>query len=75
MGGPAKLVTAPNGAITNAEALKKLPEIMYLEPTAQEVAERVWCIGGYLVANTTVIEGEDVLIVYDAGDTSEWAAD
>jgi hypothetical protein len=33
MGGPAKLVTAPNGAITNAEALKKLPEIMYLEPT------------------------------------------
>lgn len=25
MGGPAELVTAPNGAITNAEALKKLP--------------------------------------------------
>jgi alkyl sulfatase BDS1-like metallo-beta-lactamase superfamily hydrolase len=39
------------------------------------VAEGVWCIGGYLVDNTTVIEGEDVLIVYDAGDTSEWAAD
>jgi hypothetical protein len=59
MGGPAELVTAPNGAITNAEALKKLPEIMYLEPTTQEVAQGIWCIGGYSVANTTVIEAED----------------
>jgi alkyl sulfatase BDS1-like metallo-beta-lactamase superfamily hydrolase len=73
MGGPAELVTAPNGAITNAEALKKLPEIMYLEPTTQEVAQGIWCIGGYSVANTTVIEAEDGLIVYDTGDNKEEA--
>lgn len=73
MGGPAELVTAPNGAITNAEALKKLPAIMYLEPTTQEVADGVWCIGGYSVANTTVIEAEDGLIVYDTGDNKEEA--
>lgn len=73
MGGPAKLVTAPNGAITNAEALEKLPKIMYLEPTTQKVAEGVWCIGGYSVANTSVIEAEDGLIVYDTGDNSEEA--
>jgi alkyl sulfatase BDS1-like metallo-beta-lactamase superfamily hydrolase len=73
MGGPAELVTAPNGAITNAETLKKLPEIMYLEPTTQEVAEGVWCIGGYSVANTSVIEAEDGLIVYDTGDNDEEA--
>ena len=73
MGGPAKLVTAPNGAITNAEAPKKLPEIMYLEPTTQEVAEGVWCIGGYSVANTSVIEAQDGLIVYDTGDNKEEA--
>jgi hypothetical protein len=73
MGGPAELVTAPNGAITNAEALKKLPEIMYLKPTTEKVAEGVWCIGGYSVANTTVIEAEDGLIVYDTGDNDEEA--
>lgn len=73
MGGPAELVTAPNGAITNAEALEKLPRIMYLEPTTQKVAEGVWCIGGYSVANTSVIEAEDGLIVYDTGDNKEEA--
>jgi alkyl sulfatase BDS1-like metallo-beta-lactamase superfamily hydrolase len=73
MGGPAELVTAPNGAITTAETLKKLPAIMYLEPTTQEVAEGVWCIGGYSVANTSVIEAEDGLIVYDTGDNKEEA--
>jgi len=67
------MVTAPNGAITNAEALKKLPEIMYLEPTTQKVAEGAWCIGGYSVANISVIEAEDGLIVYDTGDNSEEA--
>ena len=73
MGGPAKLVTAPNGAITSAEALEKLPKIMYLEPTTEKVAEGVWCIGGFSVANTSVIEAEDGLIVYDTGDNSEEA--
>lgn len=73
MGGPAELVTALNGAITNAEALQKAAKIMYLEPTIDEVAEGVWVIGGYSAANTTVIEAEDGLIVYDTGDNNEEA--
>ena len=52
MGGPAKLVTAPNGAITNAKALKKLPKIMYLEPTTEKVAEDVMVIGHPTVNDT-----------------------
>ncbi len=73
MGGPAELVTAPNGAIVNAEVPAVSPRIMYLEPTTDKVADRVWCIGGYSIANTTVIEAEDGLIVYDTGDTREEA--
>jgi linear primary-alkylsulfatase len=73
MGGPAELVTAPNGAIVNAEVLEMTPKIMYLEPTTEKVADGVWCIGGYSAANTTVIEAEDGLIVYDTGDNNEEA--
>ena len=73
MGGPAELVTAPNGAIANAEVLEATPKIMYLEPTIDKVAEGVWSIGGYSAANTTVIEAEDGLIVYDTGDNNEEA--
>ena len=71
MGGEVELVTAPNGAIINIEALNTLPKITYLEPTTEKLADGVWCIGGYSLANTTVIEGKDGLIVYDAGDTKE----
>jgi len=70
MGGPAELVTAPNGAIVNAEMLEVTPKVMYLEPTTEKVADGVWCIGGYSLANTTVIEAEDGLIVYDTGDNN-----
>ncbi len=73
MGGPVELATAPNGAIVNAEVLAVSPRIMYLEPTTDKVADGVWCIGGYSIANTTVIEAEEGLIVYDTGDTREEA--
>jgi len=73
MGGPAELVTAPNGAQVLAEVLETTPKILYLEPTTVKVADGVWCIGGYSLANTTVIEGDDGLIVYDTGDTREEA--
>jgi alkyl sulfatase BDS1-like metallo-beta-lactamase superfamily hydrolase len=73
MGGEVELVTAPNGAIVNAEVLKISPLITYLEPTIDKVAEGVWCIGGYSLANCTVIETEDGLIIYDTGDTKEEA--
>lgn len=73
MGGPAELVTAPNGAIANAEILEATPQIMYLEPTTDEVAEGSGAWGGYSAANTTVIEAEDGLIVYDTGDNNDEA--
>ncbi len=66
-------MTAPNGAIVNAGMLEVTPKIMYLEPTTEKVADGVWSIGGYSIANTTVIEAEDGLIVYDTGDNNEEA--
>ena len=71
MGGEVNLVEAPNGAITRAEVLETASEILYIEPTTEKLAEGVWSIGGYSLANTTVIEAEDGLIVYDTGDTKE----
>ncbi len=71
MGGEVSLKKAPNGALVNAEVLQVSPKIMYLKPTIDKVADGVWCIGGYSLANTSVIEGKDGLIVYDTGDTRE----
>ena len=71
MGGDVTFEKAPNGALVNAKVLKVSPNIMYLEPTIDKVADGVWCIGGYSLGNTTVIEGKDGLIVYDTGDTRE----
>ncbi len=71
MGGEVKLAEAPNGAIVNASALAVMPEIVYTEPTTEKLAEGVWCFGGISLANTTVIEARDGLIVYDTGDTKE----
>ena len=73
MGGDVKLTEAPNGAIIREEVLTTADRILYLEPTIEKLTEGVWVIGGYSLANTTVIEGEDGLIVYDAGDTKEEA--
>lgn len=73
MGGKVKLIKAPNGAIVREEVLTTAAKILYTEPTTEKLAEGVWCIGGYSLANTTVIEAEDGLIVYDTGDTIEEA--
>jgi len=73
MGGKVELVTAPNGAIVNSEVLNTAPKISYLEPTTEKLTDGVWCIGGYSLANTTVIEGDEGLIVYDTGDNIEEA--
>ncbi|MGW8265427.1 MAG: alkyl sulfatase dimerization domain-containing protein [Longimicrobiales bacterium] len=73
MGGAVDLVEAPNGALVNAEILSVNSQILYLEPTVEEVTDGVWCIGGYSLANSTVIETDEGLIVYDTGDTREEA--
>jgi len=74
MGGEVNLIEAPNGAMARAEVLETASKILYMEPTTEKLAEGVWCIGGYSLANTTVIEAEDGLIVYDTGDTKEEGA-
>jgi len=73
MGGDVKLTEAPNGAVDREEVLKTCAQIVYLEPTTEKLADGVWVIGGYSLANTTVIEADDGLIVYDTGDTKEEA--
>jgi len=73
MGGDVKLTKAPNGAVVREDVLAIGPQIAYTEPTIDKVADGVWCIGGYSLANATVIEGDDGLIVYDTGDTREEA--
>jgi len=73
MGGKVNLTEAPNGAVVRGEVLETAAKILYLEPTTEKLADGVWCIGGYSVANITVIEAEDGLIVYDTGDTKEEA--
>jgi alkyl sulfatase BDS1-like metallo-beta-lactamase superfamily hydrolase len=73
MGGEVSLQEAPNGALVNAEVLETSPKILYLEPTTDEVADGVWVIGGYSLANVTVIETADGLIVYDTGDNKQEA--
>ena len=73
MGGQVNLTKAPNGAVVREEVLKTGARILYLEPTTEKLADGVWCIGGYSLANTTVIEAKDGLIVYDTGDTKEEA--
>ncbi|WP_165787094.1 alkyl sulfatase dimerization domain-containing protein [Pseudohalioglobus lutimaris] len=71
MGSDVTLTTAPNGAIAREEVVTITPQITYAEPTIDKVAEGIWSIGGYSLANTSVIEGDDGLIVYDTGDTRE----
>jgi alkyl sulfatase BDS1-like metallo-beta-lactamase superfamily hydrolase len=71
MGGQAYLTTLPNGALINAEVAEVGPRITYTEKTVDKVTDGVWVIGGYSIANTSVIEAPDGLIVYDTGDFAE----
>ena len=71
MGGPVNLVKAPNGAIVNEKVLTTLPKLVYAEKTVEKVADGIWVIGGYSIANCSVIEAPDGLIVYDTGDFAE----
>jgi alkyl sulfatase BDS1-like metallo-beta-lactamase superfamily hydrolase len=71
MGGPAELATAPNGAVINAEVLEAMPKNLYTEKKVEKVTDGVWVIGGYSIANCSVIEAPDGLIVYDTGDFAE----
>ena len=59
MGGEVNLTEAPNGAVLREEVLTTSAKIVYTEPTTEKLTDGVWCIGGYSLANTTVIEADD----------------
>jgi hypothetical protein len=71
MGGDVTLTEAPNGAIVREDVLTIGPQISYTEPTIDKVANGLWSFGGYSLANTSVIEGDDGLIVYETGKARE----
>ncbi|UCD30666.1 MAG: hypothetical protein JSV03_06700 [Planctomycetota bacterium] len=72
MGGPAELVTAPNGAIVNKEVLENLPKVLWTEgPEIENPVEGVYVLGGYLISACIVLEAKDSLIVFDTGDTKK----
>ena len=72
MGGPAELVTAPNGAIVNKEVLDRLPITGWTKgPEIEKPVEGVYVLGGYLISACVVVEAEDGLIVFDTGDTKK----
>lgn len=70
MGGPAELVTAPNGAIINKDVLTELPKTAWVNgPEIENPVEGVYVLGGYLISACIVLETDDGLIVFDTGDT------
>lgn len=72
MGGPAELVTAPNGAIVNKEVLEQLPKTAWTSgPEIENPVEGVYVLGGYLISACIVVEADEGLIVFDTGDTKE----
>ncbi len=72
MGGPAELVTAPNGAIVNKEVLTQLPKVGWTEgPEIENPVKGVYVLGGYLISACIVVEADEGLIVFDTGDTRE----
>ena len=72
MGGPAELVTAPNGAIVNKEVLEELPKTGWTNgPEIENPVKGVYVLGGYLISACIVVEADDGLIVFDTGDTKK----
>jgi len=72
MGGPAELVTAPNGAIVNKEVLEESPKTYWTEgPEIENPVEGVYVLGGYLISACIVVEADEGLIVFDTGDTKK----
>jgi len=70
MGGPAELVTAPNGAIINKEVLTELAKTAWVNgPEIENPVKGVYVLGGYLISACIVVETDDGLIVFDTGDT------
>jgi len=69
MGAPVTLSKAPNGAIANKKLLDRIDKVTWLKPTIDQPAEGIWQFGGYGLAAMTVIDTDEGLIIFDAGDS------
>jgi len=69
MGAPVELVEAPNGAIANKKVIDGADLIAFTKPEIVEPAEGIYTLGGYGLVPITVIETDDGLILFDAGDS------
>ncbi|MFT3812164.1 MAG: alkyl sulfatase dimerization domain-containing protein [Acidovorax sp.] len=67
MGEPVAMTTAPNGAVIGEKAFHARRAVGYHDLMVEQVAEGVWLVGGYSIANSVVIEAPEGLIVYDTG--------
>ena len=65
-----KTITAPNGAVASSD-FAIAPQLIYAQPTIEEVSKGIWAIGGYSIWNCVVIDSDKGLIVVDAGDSEE----
>ncbi len=69
MGAPVELGEAPNGAIANMKVLDGADKIAFTKPEIVEPAEGIYTLGGYGLVPISVIETDDGLILFDAGDS------
>ena len=69
MGAPVELVEAPNGAIANKILLDGADKIAFTKPEIVEPAKGIYTVGGYGLVPISVIETDDGLIIFDAGDS------
>jgi len=69
MGASVILGTAPNGAIANKKLLDGIDKVTWLKPTIDQPAEGIWQFGGYGLSAMMVIDTDEGLIIFDAGDS------
>jgi len=69
MGAPVELVEAPNGAIANKKLLDGVDKIAFTKPEIVQPADGIYTLGGYGLVPISVIETDDGLILFDAGDS------
>ncbi len=69
MGAAVELGEADNGAIANMKVLEGADKIAFTKPEILQPAEGIYTIGGYGLVPISVIETDDGLILFDAGDS------
>lgn len=71
-GGSAEVVTGPKGEVANA---RLVAHSAMFEPKLHRVTDRVFCVIGHGLSNSTAIVAPDGLIVVDTGEGEAEAAE